>query len=386
MSKTHQERANEGLVFDTIIGSHAYGTAVEGSDQDRGGICLLRAPEHYLISPFFHQVDRWGGPGGKWVDERRLATDRTVYEIRKALDLCLNGNPNMLDYLFGPEHCVLRLDPEWAAFRNRRDLFVSQKCRHTFHGYAYAQTHKMLNHRKFLQEPPKEPPTRKAFGLPEQSVFPRTQIEAILRIAEDYVDDDQKSAFHNAVVRVWDDELYGVFLTYLRDRRLVHRALNDWKVSQDAFMGMLASLGSQFLKEGLHEQAAAELSLDLATKQWKEYQTWKAGRNPRRAADEAKFGYDTKFAMHAIRLSRMAVEILGGQGIRVDRRDIDADYLLSVREGRVAFEDVMSELEGLKARIESLTPAPDLPREPRRQEVNALLLDVLQTAVFPSKS
>ena len=59
---------------------------------------------------------------------------------------------------------------------------------------------------------------------------------------------------------------------------------------------------------------------DPPMKHWDSYQTWKTHRNPARAELERQHGYDTKHAMHLIRLMRMGLEVLetGDLGVRRD--------------------------------------------------------------------
>jgi hypothetical protein len=56
---------------------------------------------------------------------------------------------------------------------------------------------------------------------------------------------------------------------------------------------------------------------------------------------ERKCGYDAKHASHCIRLTRMALEIMEGKGINVDRRSIDADELLDIRLGNWSYQKVI---------------------------------------------
>jgi len=58
---------------------------------------------------------------------------------------------------------------------------------------------------------------------------------------------------------------------------------------------------------------------------------WTRSRNPARAELERRYGYDTKHAMHLIRLLRMAVEVLSTGEVVVRRPD--AEDLRAVRRG-----------------------------------------------------
>ena len=53
-----------------------------------------------------------------------------------------------------------------------------------------------------------------------------------------------------------------------------------------------------------------ENAYNRAVQMWEQYNKWKDTRNEKRAALEAKYGYDTKHGMHLIRLMRQCKEIL----------------------------------------------------------------------------
>lgn len=75
-----------------------------------------------------------------------------------------------------------------------------------------------------------------------------------------------------------------------------------------------------------------------------------ARRNPARAALEAQHGFDTKHAMHLVRLLRMGCEVLGRGEVVVHRPD--ATELLAIRHGAWSFERVVAEAQDLLAALE----------------------------------
>ncbi len=60
----------------------------------------------------------------------------------------------------------------------------------------------------------------------------------------------------------------------------------------------------------------AEQGYRAALRHWNQYQEWLRNRNPARAELEASYGYDTKHAMHLLRLLRMGEEILHDGTVR----------------------------------------------------------------------
>jgi hypothetical protein len=113
---------------------------------------------------------------------------------------------------------------------------------------------------------------------------------------------------------------------------------------------------------------------DTALKQWRQYWEWKQNRNPQRAALEEKFNYDTKHAMHLVRLMRQGVEILSGQGVNVKRPD--RDDLLAIRNGKLTYDELIALAEDYDRQLDDLYEKSDLPHAPDVEQINRLLVEV----------
>lgn len=97
-------------------------------------------------------------------------------------------------------------------------------------------------------------------------------------------------------------------------------------------------------------------------------------------ASYAKAGaYDTKNAMHLVRLMRMGVEILRDGEVNVVRPD--ADYLISIRYGEVSLDQVVAEHDALYQRMEILREASLLPDGPDYHAINAVAISITEAAV-----
>jgi len=118
------------IIYECISGSHAYGTNVEGSDEDRRGVFIM--PTFDLLgTQYFPQIS----------DEKN---DTTFYEIRTFIELLAKGNPNMLELLNTPEECIVFKHEIWDNIFTPevKAKFITKKLKHTFSGYAYAQLKK----------------------------------------------------------------------------------------------------------------------------------------------------------------------------------------------------------------------------------------------------
>lgn len=91
-----------------------------------------------------------------------------------------------------------------------------------------------------------------------------------------------------------------------------------------------------------------------------------------------KFGYDTKNAAHLIRLLRMGIEFLTDGELYVERED--AAQLLDIKRGKWTLERIKAESDRLFAVAEEAYIHSKLPKEPDRERINQLCVDVIETA------
>jgi hypothetical protein len=90
----------------------------------------------------------------------------------------------------------------------------------------------------------------------------------------------------------------------------------------------------------------------------------------------ARYGFDTKYAGHVLRLGYQGIEFLESGRLPLPMRDADRPRVLDVRNGRASFEDVLAEADGLQRRLESLLEDSPLPAHPDYGAVNAYLADM----------
>lgn len=86
-----------------------------------------------------------------------------------------------------------------------------------------------------------------------------------------------------------------------------------------------------------------------------------------------RFGYDTKFAMHALRLGMQGAELLTTRNMSVPVREPDRTTLLAVRRGEVTFAEALALINDAEARLRALVDACDWTVD--RSAVDAFLVD-----------
>jgi predicted nucleotidyltransferase len=88
-----------------------------------------------------------------------------------------------------------------------------------------------------------------------------------------------------------------------------------------------------------------------------------------------KFGYDTKFAYHIIRLLGEAEQILLTKNLRLDKNN---EELKAIRRGEWTYERLCKEFESRKISVENSFVKSELPDEPDKEKIKNLLVRCLK--------
>ena len=369
-------RVVDRTVLLVIGGSRAHGLCQPDSDVDVMGACIPPAASVLGLFERFEQVDDPASlaPLARWLtpEERAVGEiEGAVYDARKVLRLATEANPNILDLLFCRDAEVRHATPLGEELRDFRGAFVTQKAQATFAGYAHAQLKRIRNHRSWLLDPPKAAPTRAKFGLPEVSVAPRSQRDAAeaairkqldrWRLDLEGLDEAQKIRVREAMEATLTDIAAGLGFTGTSDD-----------------LGWSAAARTVGLDDNLIEALRAERAFRSAQQQFTNHQRWLRERNPRRAALEARYGYDTKHGSHLVRLLRMATEILQTGQVHVWRgpsSEGPADHaeLRAIRDGAWSFDALVTWADEQTATLRDLVNqgGSPIPAAPDRAAIDA---------------
>jgi len=116
-------------------------------------------------------------------------------------------------------------------------------------------------------------------------------------------------------------------------------------------------LRSSEVREALICQPAAGAYLGYMTQQIKKLEkhgTGEALDRIKRPELVEEFGFDTKYAMHALRLGYQGCELLETGTISFPMEDTPREWLMQVRQGEVNFDYVMAEAKELMRQLELL--------------------------------
>lgn len=111
-------------------------------------------------------------------------------------------------------------------------------------------------------------------------------------------------------------------------------------------------------------------------KDYKEYKEWEKNRNPVRYQQNKGKLFDRKNVAHAVRLMHMGIEVAQGEGIKVDRTNIDRDFIMNIRNGDTSYEEIISYLENKRDEMERVMKTSKLPEKIDPEKLNKLLIKI----------
>ena len=111
-------------------------------------------------------------------------------------------------------------------------------------------------------------------------------------------------------------------------------------------------------------------------REYKEYKEWEEKRNPVRYKSNLNKNYDAKNMMHSFRLLQMCIEIAKGEGFKADRRGIDREFLLDVKNHKYEYDEIIKMLEEKKEEMDKAIAESTIPDKIDENFVNDLLVDI----------
>ena len=159
------KKLSNNIIFLTVAGSQLYGLNTPESDTDLRGVMLDPVDSLLGLTNFEQQEYRsFDNPVSEFVHMFTdiESDDVQIYGLRKFFKLLLENNPNILELLFADNiipnyYGYIPNLITWETIQDHRDIFLSQKIRHTFAGYAYSQLHRIKNHKRWIDYPPLKP-------------------------------------------------------------------------------------------------------------------------------------------------------------------------------------------------------------------------------------
>lgn len=352
----HLSWIDKNTIFLTIHGSVAYGLNTPESDIDVRGVCI--PPKEYL-----HGFN-------KSFDQAILEApnpDCTIFSLKKFFSLISANNPNTLELLFvNPKHHIYVSDIGRILIDNR-DAFLSKLIKERYIGYSKAQAHRIKNHRRWLLNPVESKPTRKEVGLPEKPQIEKNQYDAI-----------------KALIRSKIDEWIPDFEPFSDSQKIylqskVSDILTEMEITKsETWASAARTIG---LDDNIVHIIKREKEFENKVEDWENYIKWKKNRNPKRAAMEAKFGFDLKHGTQLVRLLRLGKEGLETGKLQVDRTDIDREELMEIKTGSWSFEKLVDYADKVEEEVKEAYKNSKLPNQPNINFLDKLCIQLTEMSL-----
>jgi predicted nucleotidyltransferase len=325
--RTPEQMLESSLIVSHYSGSLAYGTNLPTSDIDIRGIYV--ADSDYIRNP-------WLNTG-----EITLPKDDTkFYELNKFVKLIVDQNPNIVESLWVDNKSIIETSDAYEYLRSQRDHLLSSKMMHTFCGYAFSQLKRIKGHNKWLNNPqPEQPPMQ----IDHISLIQDFSDRKVFKITRELLAECQNT--HKLVP--YGNNIFGMIPS--PGGKLYNPSTGSLNIA-DTDNRLDLPMPTRIVKFNIDQYKEAK-------ENHSNYWEWKENRNKTRSALEEQFGYDTKHAMHLIRLLTMCNETLETGQVHVLRPD--AADLLEIRAGKYTYDqliDVAETLENNARELYKTTP------------------------------
>jgi hypothetical protein len=315
------------------------------SDTDIRGVFVLPKETYYGLE-YIEQVNN-------------ETNDIVYYELKRFIQLLAKNNPNILEMINMPDNCILQKHP--LMDKLLPGIFLSKLCEQTFANYAYTQI-------------------KKAYGLEKKIVNPVDEVrKSVLDFCYVYQDKEAVPLNRYLEENNMKEEKVGLSsISHLRD------SYNMFYSDDLNYLGVMRKEESNdvcvsSIPKGENPVGLLYFNKDgysVYCKKYKEYWDWVEKRNDERYNTTMSHGknYDSKNMMHVFRLLTMAKEIATEGKINVFRKD--RDFLLSIKEGKFEYDELLQKAEILKNDLPILFQNSDLPIEPNIERINKLLIEI----------
>lgn len=328
------------LIYGCVVGSHAYGTNVEGSDIDKKWI-FVQSYQDFFINGYKPQIE--------------ISKDEVAYELSRFLELARKANPTILELLFMPEECIIYKHPVFDIVRTMRRDFLTKMCRYSFGGYAISQI-------------------EKAKGLDKKGNWEkeRTERKSVLDFCY-WISQGLDPSFGDTFYTEPIKKSFKVSQITRMGLSKIPHAHNLYNIFWDGnadFKGVVSNedtandVSLSNVPTGATCIGLLHFNKDEYTrhcKDYSEYQEWLEKRNTQRYIDMEKHGQliDGKNMLHCVRLIETALDIAEHKELIVKREN--ADFLINIRKGTLNLHNILAYAQEKLEQMDTAFKASNLP-------------------------
>lgn len=350
-----------------VKGSQAYGTNVETSDIDYGGVYAQRIEDIIGNNYIPHIVKEAPNTDGKNNQDKSDKEDKAYFELQKFLNMLTSNNPTVMELLYTPEDCVIYKHPVMNMILSKRDSFITKRCGDSFSGFAKAQMMKAVN-------------------MNRMQMMEMKEIKRLTPMDFCYIIDAERSI----PLKNWMEQ-QGIENKNCGLSKVSHSGelftlyVDETSNGKYGFKGICGPRSTSLKLSAIPKSATANGFCYLLYNQneyvkhcakYKKYTDWLKNRNTDRWVEVKGHGQkiDGKNMLHCRRLTKMAVEIAEGKGVIIRRPD--REELLDIRRGKVNLEELVKKSEADINKIKKLFSNSNLPDEISEKDMNKLLVQM----------
>ena len=392
-------RKSGDLLFESIRGSHLYGLNGPDSDIDTFGVWCC--PIGWLL-----------GSGKDYIpDVRSEKNDDTWYDIGKYIHLLEESNPDAIISLFTPSDKVLHFDPCLQPLWDIRDQILSKACFKSFSGYAHDQLMKARGKNKKISINPEEVKVRKTpidfcyvirpdgggtinlrawlneRGL-KQEHCGLAHIQPGKGMYYLYYNwgEDKESSVRNYMKTQYPKEVPWITGWYYKKELENLKKVAGEAITYRGIISKKEEEGTQLRLTSIPkaDQSRGPLCIfqynqdafEQHCRRYKEYWEWVDKRNKDRFVIDSEHGFNAKNLSHCYRLMVQGLEIAQGKGLILDRRGIDADLLMDIKNHKMTYDEIMALCEEKKAEMEKAFETSTIRDLPPIDKLEEILLEI----------
>jgi predicted nucleotidyltransferase len=246
--------------------------------------------------------------------------DKTIYTVKQFCKLAVDNNPNLLELLFVPQNKIKNASLEGIELLQLKDKFPSKLLIQKFKGYAFSQRHKM------------------EIKLENYDVLQNT-----LHWLDNQLEEHK---YMLELLQLSPHHAFTVARDYIR--------VGDINIPTNATIKMA-----------------------------KKYINHRLDMFGNRKNLVSKYGYDTKFAMHLLRLLLECKELL--LTCKLNFPLSSKDFLLEVRNGKYDMQQIKDISYKLEQEIDTLAEITKLPAKPDFQRVENFVIHTYSNFIRSKK-
>ena len=342
------------VLFEGIRGSRLYGLDTETSDTDTHALFIAPQDWLYGIRRNYPNVIQ---------SERH---DDTWDELEKFIIELGESNPNSLELLYTPKEFTIVYNSILDPLFEIRDKLITKRCFISFGNYAEKQIRKAKSLNKAININPQEVKERKS------PLHFCNVIDGCKSIPLDkWLEDNGLDKDRCGLVRLPRGiELYALY--YDKDNKLNYRGILDKN-------NPTTQLRLSSIPKGEVSLCSFQFNINAYSdhcNKYKRYWDWVKNRNEERYLINKDYGFNAKNLSQAVRLFNISIEIAEGKGLILDRRNIDRELLLDIKNHKMSYTEIITYIESLKDKMDLAFSKSTLPDSPDRVELERILINI----------